>query len=196
MKAGFRSPANRRRLARWIFPIALVLALGLALCWFFPEQVLTVDSGEVKAEVMVVLGGGGTERTGRAAELFKAGAAPLIICTGYGDAKDNESCLTHAGVPVGAILLEPKSHTTRENAQYTIALLRERHLKSAIIVTTWYHSRRALATFEHYAPDLKFYSRPAYLGFDARNRKVVRGHMRMEYSKILGYWLRYGVWPL
>ena len=78
-----------------------------------------------------------------------------------GDDLANEACLTNSGVPITAILLEPKSRTTRENAKFTIALLRARHLKSAIIVTSWYHSRRALHCFEHYAPDLRFYSRPA-----------------------------------
>ena len=156
---------KRRRVRKILLVVVVGLLLAALLCFYFPQQVLTVDSGTVKAEVMVVLGGGGTERTGRAAELFKAGAAPLVICSGIGDADSNAASLTNSGVPMAAILLEPKSSTTRENAQYTIALLRERHLKSAIIVTTWYHSRRALATFEHYAPDLKFYSRPVYLGY-------------------------------
>lgn len=34
-------------------PVLLVLA-----AWLFPEQFLTVDSGPVKADVLVVLGGG------------------------------------------------------------------------------------------------------------------------------------------
>ena len=139
--------------------LAAVVALLLAAlaCYLFPQQVLTVDSGPVKADVMVVLGGGLRERPERAAELFKAGEAPLIICAGDGDAEANRTCLTNAGVSVTNIWLEPKSRTTRENAKFTIAMLRAQHLKSAIIVTSWYHSRRALVCFEHYAPDIKFY---------------------------------------
>jgi uncharacterized SAM-binding protein YcdF (DUF218 family) len=157
-----------RRVVLKILP-ALFLGLLLtgATCFFFPQQVLTEDSGAVKAEAMVVLGGGSLERPERAAELFKAGEAPLIICSGIGDAESNAGCLTNAGVSVAAILLEPKSHTTQENAKFSIAMLRALGLHRVIIVTTWYHSRRALMCFEHYAPDITFYSRPSYFGYPA-----------------------------
>jgi len=176
---------------------AALLSASLA-CWLFPQQVLTVDSGETKADAMVVLGGEGRERCERAAELFKAGAAPLIVCTGYGDAGANEGLLTNLGVPVMAILREPRARSTAENARFTIALLRAHHLRSAIIVTSWFHSRRALACFEHYAPDMRFYSRPSYAGYSRAqwNGKGMSGYVKAEYVKLLGYWLRYGVCPL
>lgn len=128
-----------------------------------------MDSGAVQADAMVVLGGGSLERAERAAELFKAGETPRIICSGLGDAEVNAAFLTNSDVPTAAILLEPKSHTTRENAKFSIPLLRALGAKRVIIVTTWYHSRRALACFEHYAPDIKFYSRPAYFGYLRRS---------------------------
>jgi uncharacterized SAM-binding protein YcdF (DUF218 family) len=169
--------------------------LALA-AWFFPQPVLTVDSGPVQAQVLVLLGGGGPERPERATELFKAGEAPLIICSGLGDDRAHRAFLVGAGVPAADILLESKSNTTRENAEFTIALLRARHLTNAIIVTSWYHSRRALACFEHYAPDIRFYSRPAYFT-TAQNQWRPRDRLRIkaEYAKLLGYWLLYGVWP-
>jgi uncharacterized SAM-binding protein YcdF (DUF218 family) len=152
----------------------------------------------VKADVIVVLGGSGPERSEHAAELFKAAEAPLIVCTGSGDAGDNEACLTNSGVPASAILLESKSRTTRENAQFTIAMLRAHGVKSAIIVTSWFHSRRALACFEHYAPDIKFYSRPSYVGYPRSDwkSKGINGYIKAEYEKLLGYWLCYGICPL
>jgi len=176
--------------------LAVALLAGVAAC-FFPQRVLTVDSGEVTADALVVLGGGSLERPERAVELFKAGAAPLIVCTGIGDAEVYASYLTHAGVPAADILLEPDSHSTKENAKYTVAMLRARHLKSAIIVTTWYHSRRALACFEHYAPDVTFYSRPSYYGYPKTewNRPGVSHYIKAEYVKLPGYWVCYGVWP-
>ena len=164
---------KRFRIKRWLVTISLgllfaVLAAVLA-GYYFPQQVLTVEGGVVKADAMVVLGGGKPERPARAVELFKTGEAPLIICTGIGDADANEACLTNAGVPASAVFLESRSRTTRENAEFTIAMLHARHLKSAIIVTSWFHSRRALACFEHYAPDIKFYSRPSYVGYVGRS---------------------------
>ena len=176
---------------------ATLLALTLT-AYFFPHQVLTVDSGPVQADALVVLGGGGQERPARAAELFKAGAAPFIICTGAGDANIHKAWLVSAGIPATAIELETRSRTTLENAQFTITLLHAQHLKSAIIVTTWYHSRRALACFEHYGPDLKFYSRPSYFCWSKAEWKFhgVRGYIRAEYVKMLGYWILYGVCPV
>ena len=190
---------NRRRI---VLKILLVLCLGLLLaalgCLFFPQQVLTVDSGVVTADVMVVLGGGSLERAERAAELFKAGEAPRIICSGLGDAEVNAAYLTNSGVPATGIMLEPKSHTTRENAKFSIPLLHALGAHRVIIVTTWYHSRRALACFEHFAPDLTFYSRPSYFGYPNAdsNRKSINGYIKSEYWKLLGYTVCYGVCPL
>ena len=93
--------------------ILLLLLLGLATL-FFPKQVLTVDSGLVKADVMVVLGGGGTERPERAAELFKQGEAPKILVSGNGDCRWIGQFLETQGVPSAAITLESRSNTTRE----------------------------------------------------------------------------------
>lgn len=195
-------PAKRRLLKRWWVRISIAagssLLAAVIACYLLPQQVLTVDSGHIKADALLVLGGGSLEPPQRAAGLFKRGEAPLSICTGIGDADANEACLTNLGVLASAINLEPKSHSTRENAEFAIAILPAKHLKSAIIVTSWYHSRRALACFEHYAPDINFYSRPSYMGFPKAewNSEGISGYVRVEYVKILGYWVRYGVCPL
>lgn len=192
-----RSVSWKRRLF-WISSGALVTFLLAALAgYLFPQQILTVDSGPVKAEAIVVLGGN-TERPARAAELFKQGEAPLIICSGNGDAHAYKTILTKLGVPAQNITLETKSRTTRENAEYSIALLRAQHYTNAIIVTSWFHSRRALECFEHYAPDIAFYSRPSYSGyprFEWRSTGV-SGHIKSEYLKLIGYWVCYGVCPI
>ena len=52
------------RIARWGFLFALLLGLA---AWFYPEKFLTVDSGPVTAEVIIVIGGGSHERPLRAA---------------------------------------------------------------------------------------------------------------------------------
>jgi uncharacterized SAM-binding protein YcdF (DUF218 family) len=142
--------------------LKILLALGLVLLitaftgFFFPQQVLTVDSGPVKADVLVVLGGGGGERTGRAAELFQAGEAAKIIVSGADDCEWTERWLETNVVPASAVLLEDRSHTTYENAKFSIPMLRALGAHRIIIVTSWYHSRRALACFEHLAPDPSF----------------------------------------
>jgi uncharacterized SAM-binding protein YcdF (DUF218 family) len=143
------------------------------------------------------LGGGIGERPERAAELFRGLDAPRIIVSGFGDCDINRRLLVKAGVPDGAIQLESRSRTTKENAQFTIQLLREENVKSAIIVTSWYHSRRALKTFGHYAPEMKFYSRPSYFASTRAewSRRKMSRRIYLEYLKLPGYWIRYGVFP-
>jgi uncharacterized SAM-binding protein YcdF (DUF218 family) len=173
-----------------------LLVLLAAAAYFFPQIFLCVDSGTVKADAMVVLGGGSHERPERAAELFKERAAPRIIVSGLGDDEINRQLLIHAGVPPGAIQIEVRSTTTRENAEFTIKLLRERKMKRVIIVTSWYHSRRALKTFEHFAPEIKFYSRPSYFALARADwSRNFEKRIYLEYIKLSGYWIRYGVCP-
>ena len=176
----------------------VVLFLSLAVvAVFLPQKLLCVDSGPVTADAIVVLGGGLGDRPERAAELFREHAAPRIIVSGLGDTDINRRALLRAGVPARAIQLESKSRTTRENAEFTVQMLRAEHLQRVIIVTSWYHSRRALACFRHYAPEIQFYSRPSYFAFaraDWPHRKVEH-RVYLEYPKLAGYWLRYGVCP-
>ncbi len=194
--------ANAKFWRNWRLKIlaGALVAMILAACglFLFPQEVLTVDTGPVKAEVLVVLGGAPTERPQRGAELFKAGEAPLIVCSGNGDAESDKEILIKSGVPAKNILLDPKSLTTKENAKFTIALLRAQHVTNAIIVTSWYHSRRALACFEHYAPDIHFFSRPSYASYSKAEwpAKGTKVYIKAEYVKLLGYWLLYGVCPI
>ena len=187
----------RKRILR-ISAVVFVLFLALAAAAvFFPQKFLCVDSGPVKADVIVVLGGGAAERPKRAAELFKDRAAPRIIVSGWGDCEINRQLLIQDGVPARAIELEAQSRTTRENAEFTVKLLREQKLNRVILVTSWYHSRRALASFQHYGPGIKFYSRPSYFAYaraDWPGRRFAR-YAYSEYPKLLGYWLAYGVCP-
>jgi len=186
---------------KWIFRVViyagLLVALAAVIAFFYPEKFLCVDSGRVSADVIILLGGGSHERPERAAELFKAQAASRIIISGEGDDEINRQLLIQAGVPAGAIQLEGKSRTTRENAEFTVKLLRAEKVRRVIIVTSWYHSRRALKCFEHFAPEIKFYSRPSYFAFAREDwtRLGISKRMRLEFLKLPGYWIRYGVNP-
>lgn len=189
-------PKSPRKCA--FLALAALLALCAILAFAFPQQILCVDSGNVQADAMVVLGGGSYERPVRAAELFRSGAAPRIIVSGAGDAEANKRLLVGKGVPPSAIELESQSRSTKQNAQFSIPLLRALGAKHVILVTSWYHSRRALHTFQHYAPDMQFYSRPSYFGYPRAqwSQTGISGYVRSEYAKLVGYWVCYGVWPL
>jgi uncharacterized SAM-binding protein YcdF (DUF218 family) len=186
-----------KRLRKIALAMGIALVLLLGALYAFPQKVLVVDDGAPKADIILVLGGGSGERPNRAAELFRSNAAPRILVSGAGDADGNRLSLLHRGVPRGAISLEPNSKTTKENALFSIPLLRAAGAKRVILVTSWYHSRRALNCFRHYAPDLTFYSCPSYYGY-ARSEwthENLRRKIHAEYTKTLGYWLCYGVFP-
>jgi uncharacterized SAM-binding protein YcdF (DUF218 family) len=186
---------------KWLFKIVrlvvvVALLLGVA-AWFYPEKFLTVDSGPVAADVIVVLGGGTHERPLLAAKLFKQHAAARIIISGAGDDGVNRQILIANGVPARAIEVENKSTTTRENAEFTTKLLRAEKIHSVILVTSWYHARRAEKTFAHFAPEIRFYSRPSYFAFDRDDwgKSGINKRMRLEFVKLPGYWICYGVNP-
>jgi uncharacterized SAM-binding protein YcdF (DUF218 family) len=186
------------RLPWWLaafLPASALVVSGIA--FIFPHRLLTIESGDVKADVIIVLGGGTDERPTRAAELFKAGAAPRILGSGFGDDDVNVQILKHDGVPEAVIFREPRSISTLENANFSIPLLRQKGARRVIIVTSWYHSRRALACFRQAAPDIEFYSRPAYRTYPRTewSRQGTSGYIRAEYMKLLGYWICYGVSP-
>lgn len=178
--------------------LAGILVVLLVAAYFFPQHVLMVDDGAMRGDVIVLLGGGAGERPARGAELFKGGAAPVILVSGAGDADGNRLLLMHRGVPSAAIQLEPNSRTTRENAQFSIPILRTMGAKRVILVTSWYHSRRALKCFRHYAPDLDFVSCPSHQGLARAewSQGHLRRRIRLEYLKVVGYWFYYGVCPI
>lgn len=188
----------RKHIPKIIVGSLAMVVLLLASGFIFPQQVLVIDDGQVKGDVMVLLGGGAGERPARAVELFRAGVAPKILVSGAGDAEGNRLLMMHRGVPATAISLEPNSRTTRENAQFSIPQLRAMGAKKIIVVTSWYHSRRALKCFRHYAPDLVFASCPSYHGFPRAewSHERLRQRIRIEYVKLIGYWVCYGVCPL
>ncbi len=96
------------------------------------------------------------DRVFEAARLYKAGKAPLILVTGGNlpwfpesppEAELVASLLTDLGVPPDTLVLEGASRTTRENALNTKAIFDARGWKTALLVTSGFHMRRAMATF-------------------------------------------------
>jgi uncharacterized SAM-binding protein YcdF (DUF218 family) len=68
------------------------------------------------------------------------------------------------GVPAEAILVEPASVSTEENARFVAQLMQGRRLHTAILVTSPYHQRRASVLFSRaFAPiGLAFRNYPAH----------------------------------
>ncbi|WP_036482853.1 YdcF family protein [Myxosarcina sp. GI1] len=91
-----------------------------------------------------------------AAKLYKDGKAPVIILSGgripwYGnpasEAADMATLLRLMGVPQTAMILEPDSLNTYQNAIYTKKILTERKINQILLVTSAIHMPRSLAIF-------------------------------------------------
>jgi len=107
-----------------------------------------------RADVIIVLSGGrGDERVRQAAELYHQGYAPLVLLSGGEEMAGisvPEMLRRQAlalGIPAEALLSEPDSTSTAEQARFLRPLLEPRGVKRAIIVTSSYHSRRTRYLF-------------------------------------------------
>jgi uncharacterized SAM-binding protein YcdF (DUF218 family) len=123
--------------------------------------------------------------------------ASKIILTGSGDNDFIRRRLLLSGVPEEAILVENLSGSTKENAEFTARLLREQGIRNVILVTSWYHSRRALRAFRHFAPEAEFHSMPAYHGQSMATKPALAEMVWIyqEYLKTGWYCICYGIIP-
>ena len=140
----------RRFLAGFLTGIGITCALLVAL-----GHLLDVEDPIRPADAIVALSGDTGPRTETAVELWRRQYAPIIIFAGA--SQDPSSVASgqlmkreaiSLGVPEAAILVEPSSSTTEENAREVANLMRSRGLTAAILVTSPYHQRRAANLFE------------------------------------------------
>lgn len=79
---------------------------------------------------------------------------PLIVVSGgraWAGLVEADAMAAHIvarGVPVGEVVRERTSHSTRENARYAGALLRLRGIRTVTLVTCAFHMARARRMFE------------------------------------------------
>jgi uncharacterized SAM-binding protein YcdF (DUF218 family) len=91
-------------------------------------------------------------RVARAVELYRAGRAPLLLMSGGGAGPTAEAAIMRelalaAGVPEAALLCEPASRDTVENALNAARLLRERGIGRVVLVSDATHLPRAALLF-------------------------------------------------
>jgi len=122
-----------------------------------------------KADVIVGFGNFNTDIAVRAAELYHQGFAPKILFTG-GLGRNTEGMLPEpeavrfaraameCGVPEADILLEDKSRNTKENIEFTRAMLEERGIPHSHILGVHqpFMERRIVAAMGVYWPEQSF----------------------------------------
>ena len=96
------------------------------------------------------LDGATTARILGASRLFKQHRFGLVILSGapVAEGEAMEDLITTLGVPRERVVVESASNTTRENAERSLAILRERGFDTIVVTTSATHLRRAKREFE------------------------------------------------
>jgi uncharacterized SAM-binding protein YcdF (DUF218 family) len=104
--------------------------------------------------VVVISGDEQMARFREGLRLYRAGLGRYLVFSGAAldNGTSNASVMralaVDAGIPDGSILEEPLGLDTWGNAVHTRWLLEQRGIRSAVLVTSPYHVRRATLTFE------------------------------------------------
>ena len=126
-----------------------------------------------------------------AAKLYQEGKAPLIILSGgridwYGnsqsEAADMSEILQIMGVPQEAMIGEPNSLNTYQNALYTKKILEEKGIKQVILITSAFHMPRSVLIFRRQGIDII----PAPTDFLISEQKLQEYNHSLE-SKIMSF---------
>lgn len=182
----------------------------------FLATFLIIEKPLDHADAILILSGSAVyqERVRRAAELYKQGVAPLVFITndaslaGWSRSEQRnppfvdleQKALISAGVSPDAIrVLDGEVRGTIEEARVLSAEIDARPVTSVLIVTSAYHTRRALWTFDRvlanrgvelgieHAPTGDRSPRPTFWWLTLRGWPMVAG----EYVKFVWYWAFY-----
>ena len=129
---------------------------------------LAVADAPARADVIFVFGSQAFAVPARAAELYRAGHAPVVLVSGrYGrmtrevfdrpEALVFRDRLLRDGVPPPAIVTETEAGNTLENVLFGLHALRREQVAvgSALLVGKPFVMRRCAATFARQAPDVR-----------------------------------------
>lgn len=150
----------------WSLPVTTLYAGG----WLEDRYTFQPKLDSPTVDAIVVLGGhvqgnrtnwfepfdkqSVVSRESRAASLYLAARAPLILLSGgalEGNISDTATMarsLRQLGIPPEAIIEETQSQNTQENATLTDQALRSLRKKSVLLVTSALHMPRAMAAFD------------------------------------------------
>lgn len=196
--------------------LALAVFAWALLAWAAAEA-LIVQAALGHADVIVVLSGSSAylERTRRAAELFHEGRAPLVVLTndetrgGWSSSQQRNPYfverateeLIKGGVPAEKIRIVPGlASGTHDEALILKQYAVQQGLRSVLVVTSAYHSRRALRSLRQSfewtgvtvgletTPINSSTPSPGFWWLQPEGWRTVAG----EYVKLVYYWFRYG----
>ncbi|MDP2684289.1 MAG: YdcF family protein [bacterium] len=173
---------------------------------------LEINEEPVKADVIIVLGGGVVkdtrslpwsvqERARKGIELYRADYANNMIVAGglvkgasYTESEIMRAYAEFLGVAPGDIFEEKSSSSTYENAVFSKVIMSENNWHTALLVTSDYHTQRACKTFKKLDIEVICLSAPPDAGFeDSAFRKlidsksIVREYLATVFYLIMGH---------
>ena len=172
----------------WIRLGLIPVATLLTVFWSIP---VSRENDDVTGpEILVVLGGNTRERSRACHALWLRHPGPVLVT---GDDGHIHRELLRLGIPADQILHEQSAVNTRQNAEFSVRLLRASGYRSALLVTSWFHTSRAHACFVTAAPEMRFatFSETAPSRWSADDWKLVI----LEKCKKLAYAVRWGINP-
>ena len=200
-----------KRWRRLLLGLLVFIVAWEVVAWV-AARALIVDADLSSADAIVVLSGSSAyvERTHKAAELYREGRAPVVWLTddhtrgGWSSALQRNPYfverateeLIKAGVPAERIRIVPGvASSTRDESLILKDYASAQGARSVLVVTSAYHSRRALRTLRqsfagtgitiglHPVPG----SSNAFWWFHPEGWRSVAG----EYVKLIYYWFKY-----
>lgn len=156
----------------------------------------------------IAVHGGGSERVTYGIELYHQGVAPELWLTGFDPttpdttefARQERQRAIAAGVPAESIHLLATT-STWEDGREIAALAKERDKTHILVVTNWWHSRRAWCSDQYHLRGsgiaLSFAAPPETTFHPATWYQSRQGQEKVlsELGKIGFYWLFYGLNP-
>ena len=169
---------------------------------------LDVPAQVAPSDAIVVLGGG-RDRLPLGIELFQEGIAPELWYTGATEESIEIATVdtlwamqmaTEQGIPAEAVTFLATTSTWTDGEQIA-ATVKARGTRSILVVTDWYHGRRALCSIHHHLQDdaVQVYYQPVDTpGFGPDNWWLSENGAHTattELYKIIFYWGYYGLAP-
>lgn len=161
----------------WLIVLIILVIVGISVylqpddlrqCGDNTSRSKTISNCQPVDAIVVVSGGDTSARVAEAIKLYNGGFANKLIFSGAAQDKTGPSnaavmktIAINAGVSPSSILLDEYSNTTSENAQNSKTIFNELEIKSAILVTSGYHQRRASLEFSKRITGVKILSHPA-----------------------------------
>jgi len=178
--------ALRRRFYVVALAVLFVCGNGWVVRWMVQplESMYAAPEPLPSADAIVVLSGGiharmpprptvevseTGDRVLYAAELFRRGKAPQIICTGdvgtgaiglHPEAEDMAELLTMMGIPASSIVLETKAQNTHQHAVNLCPMFEARQIHRVLLVTTAMHMPRSIGVFRTSCPAVDYVPAP------------------------------------